>query len=234
MRSSLRSHFWFVFAVGLAITGGSAGCTDAGLPTDAPALEAAGRDAGGSRLYRVEPSMFPFYTRTELTDLGEYGYRTDSWAAVVFYRQPSCVPADFNLFDFYDFTMIPMGPPRPFLCDATVSGFSLHVEPAGVTPPKQSNLSGSAVPIWFVPAAVFQTAVAAGVLTVPQLEAMPGLVKATASQFREINQTIEMHPQPGISITARGLTDDGRRFDYDITWNGTTLADIRNVQIRIR
>jgi hypothetical protein len=98
-------------------------------------------------LYRVESPMFPFYTRTETpSEVGGFGYRTDDWAAIVFYRDPSCVPADFNLFQFYDFDF-----GRVFSCPPTIDGFSLHVESQGVTPPKTSNLTGNAVPIWFVP-----------------------------------------------------------------------------------
>ena len=41
---------------------------------------------------------------------------TEEWAVVIFYRTPACVPADFNLLDFFD------PPPRPFLCDLQIEG----------------------------------------------------------------------------------------------------------------
>jgi hypothetical protein len=226
-RSSGRVRSIMLVA-GLALAAGAAACTEATLPTGA---EAAGDGVGGGQLYRVEPSMFPFYSRTEPpADVGGFGYQADGWAAIVFYRDPACVPADFNLFDFYDFAF-----PRVFFCDPTVSGFSLHHEPLGVTPPKQSNLSGSAVPIWFVPSdGAFADAVAAGQLTIGELEAMPGLVKGTASHFREINHTVGSHPRTKIVISARGTLEDGRRFDYDVTWQGLTVDDVQHVGIRLR
>ena len=48
---------------------------------------------------------------------------TDELAVVFFYRSPACVPADFNLLDYLDFTpAFPGGPPRPFLCELQIEG----------------------------------------------------------------------------------------------------------------
>jgi hypothetical protein len=196
-------------------------------PEDAPMLA----KSGG--LYRVESPMFPFYTRTEPpADVGGFGYHTDQWAAIVFYRDPACVPTGFNLFEFYDFNFGDV-----FSCAPTIDGFSLHVEPMGVTPPRMSNLSGKAVPIWFVPwSAAFQQAVANGSLTVVQLEGMAGLVKGVATQFQEILSTVESHPAPKINLTARGYIlpgSGGGSFSYNVNWPGLTVNDVKNVTIRI-
>ena len=43
---------------------------------------------------------------------------TEEWAVVIFYRSTDCVPADFNLLDFFD------PPPRPFLCALQIEGHS--------------------------------------------------------------------------------------------------------------
>lgn len=58
--------------------------------------------------------------------------RSDTPPAIVFYRDPDCVPAGFNLFAVYDV-------PGAFFCVPTVDGFALHVEPVGVTPPQVSG-----------------------------------------------------------------------------------------------
>src|SRR5687768_7895681 len=51
---------------------------------------------------------------------------TEELAVVFFYRSPACVPADFNLLDFLDFTpAFPGGPPRPFLCELQIEGRAL-------------------------------------------------------------------------------------------------------------
>ena len=204
-----------------------------------PAHAAAPQLASNS-LFRVEPSMFPFYSRTEEpASVGGYGYRTEEWAAVVFYRDPGCIPDGFNLFDFYDFALAELAPgvfaPRVFLCAATVSGFSLHQEPMGVTPPWHSHLGGSSVPIWFVPwDGAFQDAVAAGQLTLSDLAAMPGLRTGTATHFREVVQTVAAHPVPKIAISSHGVLDGGGRFHFSVAWPGLTVTDVRQVQIRFK
>jgi hypothetical protein len=141
------------------------------------------------------------------------------------------VPPNFNLFEFFDV-------PGAFACDPVVEGFSLHVEPFGVTPPKQSNLHGDAVPIWFVPwDAPFQQAVENESLTIVELEAMPGLLKGVATQFREILHPHDFHPVTKINITARGdiaLEYGGGSFRYNVTWPGLTVQGVKNVQIVIR
>jgi len=177
-------------------------------------------------LFRIESPMFPFYSRTEPpASVGGYGYRTDEWAAVVFYRDPACVPDAFNLFAFYDV-------PGAFGCATTVEGFALHVEPFGMTPPKISQLSGGAVPIWFVPwTGAFAQAVQSGELTMAQLETMPGLVKGIATSFREHLTSVENHPRPMININARGYLIGGGSFRYTINWSGLTVADVKNVKI---
>lgn len=185
------------------------------------------KPAPSQGLFRIESPMFPFYSRTELADGGGFGYRTDQWAAIVFYRDPSCVPADFNLFEFYDV-------PGAFFCDSRVDGFSLHLEPLGMTPPKVSQLHGSAVPIWFVPwDAPIQLAIQNEVLTRAQLEAMPGLVRGVATNFREVLMTVESHPRPKINITARGYIAGGGSFRYNVNWSGVTAAEVKNVKIEI-
>jgi hypothetical protein len=58
-----------------------------------------------------------------LDDGSPYFFHDDQWAAFVFLRLPSCVPADFNLLDQADFTpAFPGGPPRVFGCALTVDG----------------------------------------------------------------------------------------------------------------
>jgi hypothetical protein len=179
-------------------------------------------------LFRIESPMFPFYSRTEPpSSVGGFAYHTDEWAAIVFYRDPSCVAAGFNLFDFFDV-------PGAFFCAETVGGFSLHVEPLGMTPPKVSELHGSAVPIWFVPwASAFQLAVQNERLTMAELQAMPGLTKGVATHFREHLTSIENHPRPMINLTARGYIEGGGSFRYDVNWPGLTVADVKNVRIVI-
>jgi hypothetical protein len=209
-----------------------AACETAPLTTDiGPQFSQADKAANSNGLFRLNASQVPFYARAEPpSDAGGFAYRTDEWAAIVFYRQPACVPQAFDLFQFYDV-------PGAFACTPTTDGHALHVEPLGITPPKTSHLSGNAVPIWFVPwSGAFEQAVNDGVLTMAQLSAMPGLLKGVATQFQENLATIENHPVPKINVTARGYIlpeSGGGSFRYNVNWPGLTVATVRNVQIVI-
>jgi hypothetical protein len=209
-----------------------AACEAAPLTPDLePQFSLDNKAANSAGLYRVVDSQFPFYARAEPpSEVGGFAYRTDEWAAIVFYRQPDCVPQSFNLFEFYDI-------PGAFGCTPTIRGHALHVEPLGMTPPKLSHLSGNEVPIWFVPLrGAFEQAVEAGVLTMAQLSAMPGLRKGVATHFQEELSTIENHPVPKINVTARGYIlpgSGGGSFRYNVNWPGLTVATVRNVRIVI-
>ena len=103
-----------------------------------------------------------------------------------------------------------------------------------MTPPKVANLQGDAVPIWFVPwSGAFEQAVEAGVLTMAELTAMPGLIKGVATQFHELLTSIENHPSPKINISARGEILGGGSFRYNVNYTGLTVESVQNVKIVI-
>ena len=66
--------------------------------------------------------MPPLYTDMGRLDDGTpYYFHDDQWAAIVFLRLPSCVPAEFDLLDGADLApAFPNGPPRVFGCALTV------------------------------------------------------------------------------------------------------------------
>lgn len=224
----LRHRLALLFALPLFLAGCDSQSPSMTAPTDDAAAVRGGPTGELKGLFRIESPMFPFYARAEPpSSVDGFAYHTDEWAAIVFYRDPDCVPAEFNLFDFYAI-------PGAFFCAPAVDGFSLHVEPLGMTPPKVSQLHGDAVPIWFVPwNEAFQAAVANEVLTMAQLAAMPGLVKGVATTFREHLTSVENHPSPMINITARGYIEGGGSFRYGVNWPGLTVEDVKHVSIVI-
>lgn len=126
---------------------------------------------------------------------------TDEWAAVPFYRLPSCVPADFNLLRFMD-------PPRAFRCPLTVEGVEVWERgPGQDAAPKQIVTRGEGVPIWFASAAELQAAASDGVLTIGELSSLESLVVGTADVYQEV-----LRPGKLIVINARGTLADGRPF----------------------
>ena len=177
----------------------------------------------------------PAYARTPAPAGGPFIYHTDEWAAIVFYRLPTCVPRDFNLLKFVDLKDDGTPDPRVFDCPLTVSGFELWESgppPIGSdAAPRDTNLSGLAVPVWFVPWPVLQTAMADGVLTMPELESLPHL-EGLATRFHEI-----LHPiggpgdptagakVPHLTVTASGVLPDGRSFQYEFTSASSGAAE---------
>ena len=138
----------------------------------------------------------PAYAR-----IGPDAIQTDEWAAVPFYRLPSCVPADFNLLRFADV-------PRAFGCPLTVEGHEVWERGPGRDPaPKQVVTRARGVPIWFVSWSELEAAMSDGVLTIGELSGLESLVVGTADLYQEV-----LRPGELIVINARGTLSDGRSF----------------------
>lgn len=130
------------------------------------------------------------------------------WVVNVFYRSPGCVPADFNLLDFFDV-------PRAFRCLLTVEGFEVRSQAFG--PPMHSELRGlGAVPVLFVKRTEFEAAAADGELTLTDLLDLETAVMGSASFYQEV-----LHPRDGARVVnadyqAAGTLEDGHLFRVHI------------------
>jgi hypothetical protein len=129
----------------------------------------------------------------------------DRWAVIPFYREPDCVPKDFNLVEFLDV-------PACFSCPLTVAGFSL-LDPAGM--PLFGRSSGPAeghpfVTIYMVKFDELLAAIADDTLTIVGLQALPSLMIGHADFFEEV-------------IGLGHMTDDGQYTSchYELTARGT-------------
>ncbi len=146
----------------------------------------------------------PFYARIER---GQY-LNNGRWVSIVFYRDPACVPEDFNLLDILDY---PDGVDNgAFDCQPpTTDNVSIWKNGPEVDPaPLRAIFRGlGAVPIWFVKLDELEAAVADDVLTIGELEAMPSLMVGSARFYHEI-----LRPGIGIRYNANGTLDDGRDF----------------------
>jgi hypothetical protein len=171
----------------------------------------------------------PIYARVG-EPTGPVFYNDGVWAAIVFYRDPGCIPPDFNLLEFFAFDS--------FGCDLTVSGFTLwEVEP-GSAPPKIHNSTGSVVPVWFVPLDVALAAAADGILTIGELAGLEGLRKGVADRFNETLRPIPFPPElgggghhsPGLIMDAKGDLEDGGRFAFHLT---RVEPDVKAVKITL-
>ncbi|HEX6269322.1 MAG TPA: hypothetical protein VFZ43_03735 [Anaerolineales bacterium] len=177
-----------------------------------------------------DPGM-PFYARVEL--LPPFIFNDGEWAAIVFYREPSCVPEMFNLITVFDV-------PAAFSCPHTVHGSSLWHGAIFNGAPKSISIKGNgAVPVWFVPwEAVKDQARADGVLTITNLEQIEGKLVGYADRYTE---TLQPHPDPAFGggghpnpkmiVNAQGQLEDGRQFNLHITW---VHDEVQAIKIQFR
>jgi hypothetical protein len=153
-----------------------------------------------------------------------------TWAAIVFYRSPNCVPATFNLLDFFD-------APRAFDCPLTVRGFLIwkNGPPPVDSAPIQSHITGAgAVPIWFVQWSELQSALMDNVITVPELWAMKSLRVGSASFFHESLRPIGGGKRSSLQIVAQGMLQDGKSFQVEATATESQPDVFSHVRIAFR
>jgi hypothetical protein len=164
----------------------------------------------------------PFYARVGIQLLHD-----GDWLAIPFYRDPACIPDDFNLLEMFHFPG-PMGP-GAFACPLVLTG-RLLIEPDAPlgTFPRQVVLKGEAVTFWFVSLTAFEEAAADGVVTLPELADLEP-IEGIAARFHET-----LHPREGnhrIIINAAGELEDGRSFRFHATHIDDVLRSIR-IQFR--
>ncbi len=171
----------------------------------------------------------PFYARIGQDEI----YHNDDWAAIVFYRDPSCVPADFNLLEFFDFEPDPVFGLRVFGCPLTIAGFEVWKNGLGLDlAPTQGKYHGlGAVPVWFVSWPELQTLKADNVLTIGELSSASSLRIGSASFYSETLHPTGGAQVPHITIDAHGQLTDGTRFQFQTASSGDAF---QHVLIRFR
>ncbi len=160
----------------------------------------------------------PAYARTDIIPHNE------EWAAIVFYRDPGCVPDSFNLLDLMDI-------PAALECPLTVAGFEIWKHgPAVDAGPVLAAWHGlGAVPVWFVSWPDLQEEIKDGFLTIEDLRGMNSLQKGEATFFEERLFPVEIS-NGNYNVVAHGLLGDGRSFNYE----ATLKSDNRLTSVNIR
>jgi hypothetical protein len=172
----------------------------------------------------------PFYARIDLEP--PYILSDGEWAAIVFYRDPDCVPANFNLLLFFD-------APAAFSCPLAVHGTSFWHEPFIGAPKIASSSGDGAVPVWFVPLEAVNQATQDGFLSVGELARLEGLLVGYADKFNEVLHPSPLppelggggHPNPKLTLNAHGQLEDGRQFNLHIS---EVRGDIKAIKIQFR
>jgi hypothetical protein len=165
----------------------------------------------------------PFYARLERGLIHTDG----EWAAIAFYRPPTCVRSDFNMLDFFDV-------PAAFGCNATpepyLTGFGIFRD-GPFAPPTQSRLRltpGQTMPVWFVRWSELDAAIADDSLTIGELAALPSLLVGEATFYSETLHPLGAAKQTMTNIVAFGDLEDERTFTYLAT---ETHSALRHVEI---
>jgi hypothetical protein len=133
----------------------------------------------------------------------------NGWVGIVFVRDPSCVPAGFNLLDWFD------SPPVAWACALTIEGEAWWHDLAA-PPPFQIHARGlGAVPIYFVRWTELQVAIADDVLTIGELQSLPSLLIGEASFLEHVVHNTNQPTNHGHeTLVSRGTLEDGRSFEF--------------------
>lgn len=205
---------------------------EAEVPSNAPPESESGDVAVGdesSGPMSVENSDGPpFYARfgeNETFGDGEH-------VVVVFYRQPDCIPADFNLNQFFHLPGEEY--PGAFACaPPTVNVFETWETAPGEGPaPLIAETTGlGAVPVWFFAAEEIESALADGVATIGDLAELPSRQVGTASSYYELLHPSQSNDHPLIQFTAQGTLADGGEFTVDVSRGAADRKDHVTINI---
>lgn len=137
-----------------------------------------------------------------------FGVNDDESAAIVFLRDPACVPEEANLLAF---------DPAVFSCPLQLEGFAIYEDEGDVFPTHAVMRESGPLQTWFVSTADLALAVSDGVLTTAELAAVDSLVVGSTTDFHAT-----INPEPAtknvvVSATASGTLSDGRTFKVHAT-----------------
>ena len=143
-------------------------------------------------------------------------FHTEEWAVIPFYRPPGCVPASFNLLDFFDI-------PGAFFCGPqTVQTATIWRNGPGIddAPIMAKSRGLGEMPVWFVRWPELEAAIADGELTIRDLEGLPSLLVGTASFYTETLHPSQAAQVPLTVFVARGTLEEGGSFQAQATRSG--------------
>jgi hypothetical protein len=166
----------------------------------------------------------PFYARIAILGADRLFMEAGSTVIIPMLRNVDCINPEFNLLNLFDV-------PAAFFCPLTVNGKGL-IEP-GATPdvfPIIAYLQSSDMPIWFLDRDPLLAAIADGVLTLSELNALNPR-KGVASRYIEYNKprTVEDHL---LVIECNGVIPaTNQSFEFKV--NSITKA-LQNVELTIK
>jgi hypothetical protein len=153
---------------------------------------------------------------------------TDEWAAIPFYRDPDCVPEDFNLALFFDFNALDC---YSFMEGLTVWENGPDTDPA---PMQVKYRAAEPMPVYFIPWPILQEALEDSELTMPELEGLEGLRIGFATFYTEtLHAGVSVPPYMNEAVAKGHMTDNGDGFALKYTWIHEDLVP-KSVRIDFR
>lgn len=170
----------------------------------------------------------PFYARFGENET----FSSGEWTAIVFYRSPDCIPADFNLNQFFHFP--DESGPGAFGCappTTTSVEFWANGPETDPAPLVAEMIGRGAVPVWFFAQSEIETALADGVVTIGELTGLPSRRVGTATTYTELLHPGQSNAQPLIQFMAEGALEDGRSFLVDVSQGAPDVANHITIEI---
>lgn len=171
----------------------------------------------------------PFYARFGENET----FSSGEWTVIVFYRPPDCIPADFNLNQFFHFPG--ETGPGAFACTppTTTSVEYWANNPQTDPAPLIAEMTGrGAVPVWFISKSEMETAVADGIVTIGELAGLPSRLVGTAATYTELLHPSQSNAQSLIQFAAEGTTEDGRSFKVDVSYGDPAVENHTTIEIQ--
>jgi hypothetical protein len=198
-------------------------------PTEAIVVEAA-PTSGSKEPVRMEGNgEVPFYAR-----FGENETFSDGeWTVIVFYRPPECIPADFNLNQFFHFPG--QDSPGAFACaPPTTTSIETWANGRETDPaPLVSEMTGrGAVPVWLIAQEEVEQAMEDGTVTIGELAGLPSWLAGEAGTYTELLHPSQTNVQSLIQINAEGALEDGRSFRVDVSYGAPDVEDHTTIEIQ--
>ena len=183
--------------------------------------------AADRTLFPEEQPVVPAYARFET--VSALGFTDRQWFVIPFYRDPACVPRNFNLLDFFD-------APRAWECDDVIppyiEGFAIRSQPPPAPPEHFFARGLEGMPVWFVAFDELQEVADKnrGTITIRDLEKMDSLRMGVAEHYMEEIQT-DANPVSTHRIVTWGELLDGTPFLA--TYNHGSATDVPKSQSHI-
>ncbi|MBT8053814.1 MAG: hypothetical protein HKN57_08320 [Xanthomonadales bacterium] len=182
--------------------------------------------------FPVQSPGVPAYARLELLVPNFDVPNNKRWAAIVFYRDPACVPQDFDLGQFFHF-------PGPrglgaLGCPLLVEGHEIWQNgPETDLAPIYVRTRNAVpnLPIWFVAWNELKPILASGQVFIGDIAGLPSLVRGSADWYEEALYPNGAAETPGITLLSEGTLEDGGKFK--LKWHFVDQGAVDEVIIRL-